>query len=219
MIRLVKYAVCVALAVAALSQFAWAIKPSTVAKLPGSAYVVRSAVDSDWLATWSEQVGGEYVLYVINGDDGERREVTTSERPGGICWIPNDGRLLLVKGSYNEKIEATHITYYTYDPETKELDKVISQTDLLETYRLDPIAANDGSSVFHLTMGPNSIPSFNRFLPEASLRVGWVGARVVAGPMTEKLTREFFIAAGRRGGRAARKTGVCRVNGGEQRVR
>ncbi|MCH7471962.1 hypothetical protein IIA79_03315 [bacterium] len=158
-------AAVLALAVAINAPPAHAASPSEVVKLPGRAYVVRAAPQSKWLAAWSEQSDGRYTLYVIDANNGNRQEVTTVDDPGGLCWIPNRESLFYCRGVYSEKLESTRVYYYTYDAQTKASKKIVELNDIESTYQFDPIAAEDGSRVFHMTINTRSLPSFNVYLP------------------------------------------------------
>lgn len=148
---------------------AWAASPSVVARFAGSASVVRVTPYSHWAASWSAVGDGSFTLTVVNTENGERQDVTNVDNPGGICWIPKADRLLYCKGIYNDKIEATRVIYYVYDVATKETSKVVELTDILETYQLDPVAAEDGSKLFHMIVDSRQVPSFNLYLPDAGL--------------------------------------------------
>lgn len=147
---------------------AWAAKPSIVTKINGEAYVLRSDPSSSWLATWSAQADGKFTLMVIDGEKGDRREVVTVDNPGGLCWIPSLNRLLYCKGVYNDKLKNNNVVYYYYDIATAKSTKITDIVDALDTYQLDPIAAEDGSMVFLLTIDTRRVPSFNIYFPDAN---------------------------------------------------
>lgn len=154
----------VAFACLLVTQVAWAQKASVVTKIEGAAYVVRSCATHNWVATWAQQGNGMYKLYVINGDDGNKQEVTTEKTPGGLCWIPYTNKLLFCTGIVNDKVDHTRVTYYLYDFETKKKSKKIDVNDMIDTYLLDPISSDDGIITFHMTIaatGRGDFPSFN----------------------------------------------------------
>ncbi|MCB1217237.1 hypothetical protein KDL44_07580 [bacterium] len=146
-----------------ISQSAFAAKPSVVTKLEGDASVVRCTPRSNWLAAWN-QVGNEYKLVVINGDNGEKREIFTADNPGGMCWIPGKNVLLYTFAFYQEKLKLNNVIYRTYNVDTKADVLVGEMKDLFEMYTLDPIAAEDGSKAMQMTINTESLPSFNLFL-------------------------------------------------------
>jgi hypothetical protein len=152
------------------AQAAWAQKPSVITRLDGAAYVVRACATHDWIATWSRLANGTYDLYVVNGENGTKQRVTNERVPGGICWIPNSTRLLYCKGVYNDKVDFTRVTYYTYDVQTESSRKLIDVNDMLDTFILDPIASENGDTAFHMTIAgtpQGELPSFNVYITEA----------------------------------------------------
>jgi len=151
------------------AQAAYAAKPSVVGKIPGSAFVLKADPSSSWVACWSAQADGKFKLMAVNGDNGDKLEVTTVDRPGGLCWIPGRGKLLYCKGIYNDKLKNTKVVYAVYDLAAKKATNLIPDLiDLKETYLLDPIASEDGKMVFILTINTIGLPSFNIYFPEAN---------------------------------------------------
>jgi hypothetical protein len=146
---------------------AWAAKPSKVADLPGEAYVVRCNPEGTWVATWAEQTKGNYTLFAIDASKGDKREVMQTEDPGGLTWIPGKNTLMYCKGKAvkSQKIgEFTQVTYYLYDAAKNANKKITELKDDLKTYIFDPVAAEDGNKVFHLTI-KDTYPSFNIYFP------------------------------------------------------
>jgi len=150
---------------------ALAAKPSVVAKLGGRAYEVH-ANDTHWLACWAEQPDGKYKLMLIDSDKGNSTQLAVAGTPGGLCWVPRREELLYCTGAYVEQSKSWHVTYYAFDvsslkpKQAPESRKVTETTDLLETFQFNPLAADDGSKVFHMTLGVGSLPSFNTYVPE-----------------------------------------------------
>lgn len=161
----------VALALFAV-QAAWAQKPSVIAKIEGAAYVVRACSTHDWVAAWSQKSDGTYDLYVVNGQKGTKRVIANEHYPGGMCWIPKTQKLLYCRGMKSDKVEFTHVTYYLYDLDSDTSTKLIDVNDMLSAYLLDPIASEDGSIVFHMTIAATrkgDIPSFNIYNTAANV--------------------------------------------------
>lgn len=146
---------------------AFAAKASNVGKLPGKAYVVKVTADGKWLAAWSEFAKNKFTLYVVNLEKGDRKEVVTVDDPGGLCWLPARGELLYCKGNYKAtaKVPYTAVTYYIYAVASGESKKVGELNDLVKNYQADPIAAEDSSLAFCLTLSPSRMPSFNIYFP------------------------------------------------------
>jgi len=152
---------------------ALAVSTSVVTDLPGRADVVKTAPYSHWLAAWSEGTDGSYTLWVVDTNNGRKQEVTTSRYPGGYCWIPKYNKLFYCKGQYVSEMDLYRVVYYSYDPTVEESSKIIELRDFMETFKLDPLAADDGSLVWHRTVdqgttnfGEGTIPSFNYYFPE-----------------------------------------------------
>lgn len=147
---------------------AQAAKAANVGKLPGKAYAVKVTPDGKWLAAWSQFSKDKFTLYVVNLEKGDRKEVVTVDNPGGLCWLPGRGELLYCKGNLKGggKIPYTAVTYYVYRTSGGDSKKVGELNDLLVNYQADPIAAEDGSLAFHLTLGTSRVPSFNIYFPE-----------------------------------------------------
>jgi hypothetical protein len=158
---------------------AWAAS-SVVTSVQGVGTDVYAAPYSNWLAMWTEVPGeDEYQLLVINDDNGKVHPVTRSERPGGMCWIPEQNTLYFTKGSYIDDAQSYIVTYYVYDPATPDEGPVkierLSDASLQveegaadekpAAYMVDPVAATDGSVVFHMTIGEGLLPSFNVYYP------------------------------------------------------
>jgi hypothetical protein len=166
--------VCVLAAIASTQlvtlRSAMAAKPSLVTKLTGEVYSIKSSFDGKWLATWVNDGKGEYVLYAVETTKGDRFEVDKSKDPGGICWIPGKNRLLYVKGFpvKGEQLSFTRVSYFTYDTATQDSTKVTEVSDFLQTYIIDPVAADDGRKAFHMTVN-GGVPSFNIYLSEPKL--------------------------------------------------
>ncbi|MBN2081955.1 hypothetical protein JW859_07085 [bacterium] len=151
---------------------ALAASTQVVTELPGRADVVKTAPYSHWLAAWAEGTDGSYTLWVVDTNNGRKQEVTTSAYPGGYCWIPKYNKLFYCKGQYVSEMELYRVVYYSFDPTTAESTKIIELRDFMETFKLDPLAADDGSIVFHRTVdqgtttfGEGTIPSFNYYDP------------------------------------------------------
>jgi len=151
---------------------AQAAKTSVVTKLTGTATVVRATPYDEWLATWVEYAHEEFALYAINAGSGEAIEVTKTRHPGGMCWIPRQSppQLFYCKADRIPELDISRVLYYVYDPIARESTKIGEARDQLETYKLDPIAAEDGSVVFHYTLdqgvteaGEGSVPMFIRY--------------------------------------------------------
>ena len=147
------------------SPVAWAFKESTVTRIEGAAYVLRCSMDSSMLATWAEQADGRYQLVIIDGDNGDKRTVTTKgnkaglwKTPGGICWIPETNKLLFTYGIYNDLLDEYRVLYHIYDSKTKVSKKKVQLIDKSLAFTFDPIAAEDGSRLLHLLFGPDYIP-------------------------------------------------------------
>ncbi|MDQ3024143.1 MAG: hypothetical protein M3R04_07160 [bacterium] len=153
---------------------AYAAKASKVADLHGAAYVVRCNPEGTWAATWATTPkGGGYTLYVIDTAKGDKRQVDTCPDPGGLCWIPNRNVLYYCKGKpVSSQIAGkfTSVTYFIYDV-AKGTSKKVPGADLkdqLDTYIIDPVAAEDGSKIFHMTID-RDLPSFNIYFPGSNL--------------------------------------------------
>jgi len=154
---------------------ALAAKATKLSDLPGKAYVVRCNPEGTWIAAWTEGGGGKsaYTLYAINAAKGDKREVDSSNDPGGMCWIPNRNMLFYCKGKAVDSQVAgkfTAVTYWTFDT-AKGTTKKIPGSDLkdeLQTFIIDPVPADDGSKVFHLTI-TNNLPSFNIYFPASNV--------------------------------------------------
>lgn len=161
--------VCVALLCFCLVGSAQAAKPSVITKIPGKAYVVRCNAEGTWLAAWSETAPRQYTLYAVGSAKGETREVVKADDPGGICWIPGKNQLLYCTGKAvsNDRLSFTNVTYFLYDVAAGTSRKVTDLKDSLETYIFDPIAADDGNKVFHLTVN-SQLPSFNIYFPDSN---------------------------------------------------
>jgi hypothetical protein len=130
---------------------------------------VRSCATHDWIAAWSQNSSGTYDLYVVNGTNGTKKKVTSERSPGGFCWIPNTMRLLYCRGIYNDKVDFSHVTYYSYNVDTEQSKKLIEVNDMLDTYFLDPIASESGDMAFHMTIAgtrQGDVPSFNLYNAE-----------------------------------------------------
>lgn len=175
--RITYVAAALCLGVLLIGAPAQAAKTSVVTKLEGTATVVRATPYDQWLAVWVEYAYEEFALYAIDSGSGAAIEVTKSRHPGGMCWIPRQSppQLFYCKGSPISELDITRVVYHVYDPIARESTKVGEARDLLETYKLDPIAAEDGSVVFHYTLdqgvtaaGEGSVPMFIRY--EASDR-------------------------------------------------
>jgi hypothetical protein len=164
---------------------ALAAKPSKVADLNGSAYVVRCNPEGTWVATWATSSKGGFTLWVVDTAKGDKREVDSSADPGGLCWIPGRNALYYCKGKeVNSKVggKFTSVTYYLYDV-AKNTSKKIPGAELkdqLNTYIIDPVAAEDGSKVFHMTID-RDLPSFNIYFPASNvISPMYVKAKVAA---------------------------------------
>jgi hypothetical protein len=141
--------------------------------VPGLVDVVKAAPYSHWLAAWAEVDGGGKTLWVIDANNGKLQEVTSSAHPGGICWIPRKEKLFYSKATYNDQLKNYRVFYYEYDPLTQQSSKIADVRDVLETFKLDPLAAEDGSLVFHVTydnlstsFGTGTIPTFHYYYPD-----------------------------------------------------
>lgn len=167
---------------------AFAAKPIKVTDLPGSAYVVRCNPEGTWVAAWSVDGKGKYTLYAIDTAKGDKREVDTSTDPGGLCWIPNKNALYYCKGKAvstkvgEQTVQYTQVTYHVYDV-AKNASKKVPGSDLkdqLKTYIIDPVPADDGSKVFHMTID-RDLPSFNIYFPSSNVMTPmFVKAKVAA---------------------------------------
>jgi hypothetical protein len=147
----------------------YAAKAATVGRVDGRSYIVRAG-SSHWLACWSEMADGQSRLYVVDSNNGDARTVATEKLPGGICWIPGRDQLVWCQGVYVDVIKATRVYYWLYDVATKENVKLVEVTDFSDAYQADPIAADDGSTLFHITMDGNMQPSFNVYRPDSLTR-------------------------------------------------
>lgn len=158
------------MAIALLATTAGAIaagKPTKVADLQGSAWVVRCNPEGTWVATWSQGADQTYTLWAVDTAKGDKFQVDTSKDPGGMCWIPNRSELFYCTAkavSFESGIKYNSVTYYTWDVTKKKRVKVSDLKDDLKTYIIDPVPAEDGSKVFHMTI-TNKKPSFNIFFP------------------------------------------------------
>jgi hypothetical protein len=180
-VRLALAAACAfAATLSAAAPVAAALKPSQVAKVPGEAFTVRCS-DNDWLACWSLQGDGNYKLFVVNGGNGDSKEVDSSAAPGGFCWLTSKNLLLYTVSKHITKpAEFNEVTYYLYNTGTGTKKKLTVIKDLIDTYQFDPISSDDGSRAFHMTIGSRSLPSFNLYLNDgqqilprdASARIG-----------------------------------------------
>jgi hypothetical protein len=150
-----------ALALGALAP-AYAAKDSGVlAKVYGDGRTARITPDGNWVASWVQQADGSFTLYVIDAK-GAKLEADTSQSPGGITWIPGSDKLLYCKAVQGGPTKVNHVTYFLYDPKAKSSTRLTQLDDSLETYAIDPIAAEDGSRAFALTMDPSlHLPSFD----------------------------------------------------------
>ncbi len=155
--------------IGSMSVPAWAAKAATVSRVDGRSYIVR-ANSSHWLACWSEMADGQSRLYVIDSNNGDVTTVATEKLPGGISWIPGRDQLVWCQGVYVEVIKATRVYYWLYDVATKENIKLVEVTDFSDAYQADPIPADDGSMLFHMTMDGNMLPSFNIYHPDSLTR-------------------------------------------------
>ena len=163
--------IAVAACLLALASPALAWKTSIVTKVDGEFNVVKASPYNHYLAGWVENADGAYTLMVFSTESGKKYEVTTAEHTGGFCWIPRHNQLFYCKAMYVEEAKTNRVIYYTYDVTTRESTKLTEVLDVLETYKLDAIAADDGSVVFHLTIGVGNMPSFNVYRPdEGTLR-------------------------------------------------
>lgn len=152
-----------------LSAPAFAAKAATVARVDGQSYIVRTN-SSHWLACWAEMADGQSRLYVIDANNGDVRTVATEKLPGGISWIPGRDQLVWCQGVYVDVIKATRVYYWLYDVASNENTKLVEVTDFSDAYQADPIPADDGSMLFHMTMDGNMLPSFNIYRPDAATR-------------------------------------------------
>jgi hypothetical protein len=144
---------------------AWAAaKASAAARVEGTAYIV-CASDANYLACWSEQADGKSKLYIAETTKGDATCIATESLPGGIAWIPGRKQLLWCSGVYVDVIKATRVKYFIYDVASKENRKSVEVTDFSEAYQANPVAADDGSMMFHMTMDGNYWPSFNIYRP------------------------------------------------------
>jgi hypothetical protein len=142
-------------------------KPTKVADLQGKAYVVRCNPEGTWVATWSQGADKSYTLWAVDTAKGDKFEVDTSKNPGGMCWIPNRSELLYCSAkpvSFENGVKYNSVTYFTWDVTKKKKVRVSELKDDLETYIIDPVPAEDGSKVFHMTITEKK-PSFNIFFP------------------------------------------------------
>jgi len=155
----------------ALCSPALAWKTSIVTKVDGEFYVVKASPYNHYLAAWVENEKAEYTLTVFSADSGKNYKVTTAAEPGGFCWIPRQNQLFYCKPMFVEEMQTYRVVYYIYDVTTRESTKLTEVPDVLETHKLDPIAADDGSTVFHLTIGVGNMPSFNVYHPEDGVLV------------------------------------------------
>jgi hypothetical protein len=141
---------------------AFARDASVITKFPGEGQIFRTSADGSWLAGWVLQPDGVFKLMVVSSAKGDRQEVTTSRRPGGISWVPGTTQLLYSTAIYNDAAKVNKVDCYIYDVAAKTRKRVLETNDQLETYSFDPIAAEDGSKVLQITMDPVlSFPSFN----------------------------------------------------------
>jgi hypothetical protein len=165
------------------NQAAWAAGPALVAKVDGRAYIVRGST-ARWLACWAEQADGKSKLFAIDANNGNVQLVATEELPGGICWIPGRDELLWCRGVYNKVIDVTLVTYYVYDAVKNANRKVIETTDITQAYQGNMLAADDGSSVFHLTISGGGLASFNVYYPaggtQGAMQLNQVEAKIGA---------------------------------------
>lgn len=167
-------------------QVAWAAKESTVTRIEGAAYVLRCSMDSSMLAAWAEQSDGRYKLVIIDGDNGNKRNVTTKgnkdglwANPGGICWVPDTSQLLFTYGIYDDLLNQYRVYYYTYDHGTKVSTDLQQLIDKSLAFTFDPIAAEDGSRIFHLLFGLDYVPQMVTYFGESE--------HIVSGPAVSKL--------------------------------
>lgn len=146
---------------------------SVVTNVPGMVDVVRAAPYSHWLAGWAEGDDGTHTLWVIDANNGKLQQVTICEEPGGMTWIPRKEKLFYSKASYNADVKNYRVSFYEYDPQTQKSRKIRDARDVLETFRLDPLAAADGSLVLAIThdnlntsFGAGTIPVFHYYHPD-----------------------------------------------------
>jgi len=172
LIRLVVTAALVAYSVMA-SPPARAASTSVVTDVPGLVDVVKATPYSHWLAAWAETDSGAHTLWVIDANNGRLQEVTSSSHPGGFCWIPRKEKLFYCKATYNDELKNYRVFYYEYDPLTQESRKITDVRDVLETFKLDPLSAEDGSLVLHITFdnlntsfGSGTIPTIHYYYPD-----------------------------------------------------
>jgi hypothetical protein len=151
-----------------LSSVSAAPKASKVTDLPGSAYVVRCNPEGTWVATWAANENTkDYTLWAVDTAKGDKFEVDKSKDPGGMCWVPNRNMLFYCSAkavSFESGVKYNAVTYYTWDVTNKKRSRVSELKDDLKTYIIDPVPAEDGSRVFHLTITGNK-PSFNTYFP------------------------------------------------------
>jgi len=188
--------ICTAIAIGLLLSTASALaagKPTKVADLQGAGYVVRCNPEGTWVATWCEGADKNYTLWAVDTAKGDKFQVDTSTNPGGMCWIPNHGELFYCKGksvSFSGTGDKyTQVTYYVWDVTTKKAKKVPGSDlrDDLNTYIIDPVPAEDGSKVLHMTITEKK-PSFNIYFP---------GGKGVMSPMlvNAKVAADYDLSA------------------------
>lgn len=135
---------------------------SVITKFPGEGLVFRTSADGAWLAGWVLQADGSSMLIAVSTAKGERQEVATARRPGGISWVPGTTQLLYCTAVYNDAARVNKVDCFIYDVAAKTRKRVLETNDKLDTFAFDPIAAEDGSKVLQITMDPAlSFPSFN----------------------------------------------------------
>jgi hypothetical protein len=122
----------------------------------------HASPDGAWLAGWVLQSDGTSKLLIVSTNKGDKIEADAGAMPGGMAWLAGSNQLLYCKAIRNDTLKMNHVTYYTYDPKTKARKKAGEIDDELETYQIDPIAADDGSKLFSLTFDHSlKFPSFN----------------------------------------------------------
>jgi hypothetical protein len=153
------------LALAAVLPAQAARDASVITKLPGEGRMFHASADGSWVAGWVLQPDKTAKLIVINTNKGEKLEADASSLPGGMAWIPQLNLLYYCKAAYSDVVKINKVTYYTYDPKNKVRKKVGEVSDDQDTYVINPIAAEDGSKVFSLTIDPSlKFPTFNFFM-------------------------------------------------------
>jgi hypothetical protein len=149
-------------------QPASAAKDTVLTKVYGEGHMTRVSPDGAWLASWVSQADGGFDLYIIDSK-GTKQKADSAKLPGGMAWVPRSDKLFYCTATKGGPTDSNHVTYYTYDAKAKSKTRLQQFEDAKETYQFDPLAADDGSKVLHLTIDPSLHQlSFNVWFKDAS---------------------------------------------------